>query len=179
MTLRWHRLHFPSTLDGDDVLGFVRTLAMRPRHGLLQQARPLVFEVVGTPDSIGWRLGIDPTESAAVLAQLRSQLPGVRTDPLDERRLPPVASGVELKLNTARRSLKSDLDAGVSAAVLTALHQLQRHEALVLQWLIGPWLPRPLIKRKGITALGLGYERQVLKLALDPDDSTALKDKLR
>ncbi len=142
MTLSWHELQFPNALTSDLVLGFTRMLAMRPRHGFLQQAEPLVCEVLSTPAGIRWSIGFSKRETTSLLPQLRGALPGLRVEPLEDRPLPAVERAVELRLSTNRRPLRTDTSDQLARTLLTALHQVHREEVLVLSWLVGPWLPR-------------------------------------
>ncbi|MGB2757015.1 MAG: hypothetical protein WBD02_05050, partial [Acidimicrobiia bacterium] len=71
MSLLWHRLEFPPDLDPDAVLGFVRSLGARGRHGMFNESRPIVFEVSADAAGYGWRLGADERDAQPVLRQLR------------------------------------------------------------------------------------------------------------
>ena len=146
MTLTWHELTFPNDFTHDDVVRFVRTLAMRPRHGLLQQAEPVVCEVVSTRRELRWTLGTSTRETATLLPQLRVHLPKVRLEQREARNLPAIERAVELRLNTHRRELRVDTSDALTASLLVALNDVHGDEVLVLSWLIGPWLPRPVVK---------------------------------
>jgi hypothetical protein len=169
VTLAWLALTFPAELTPDTVLAFTRLLTIRPLHGMWRQADPVVCEVVATGRAVRWQIGMTPREAAAVMPQLRGQLPDVAAEPT-ERLLPPIDAALELRLSSHTRPLRTDVPEAVAAAVLTALTSAGRDEALVLQWVIGPWLARPAVAR-GDRASLLGPE-------LAPDEITAIRAKL-
>src|SRR5690348_6779163 len=74
----WHRLVFPAQLEADPVVGFVRGLAVRPRHGLPMISLPIIVEVDGSNHRLTWRLGLPSSEANQVLSLLRAHLPNVR-----------------------------------------------------------------------------------------------------
>ncbi|MCA1701745.1 MAG: type IV secretory system conjugative DNA transfer family protein [Actinobacteria bacterium] len=131
----------------------------------------------GPPPPPRTRNGLAQRERPTTVGQLRAHLPGVRLSEIEEPQRPLVTHGIELRLNTARRSLRSDISETVTASLLTAMTGLRTDEALVLQWLVGPWLPRPVVKRTGTMREGVGPERLVPSLPLDNEDAAALKAK--
>ena len=76
-----------------------------------------------------------------MLQQLRSQLPGVRLDRLDERLVPPMALAIELRLTSANRSLRTDTGEVAAATLLSVLRDVHGDELAALSWLIGPVTP--------------------------------------
>jgi hypothetical protein len=176
MILTWFELQFPRDLTSDAVLNFTRSLAVRPRHGLLQQSEPVVFEVCRGDGQLRWFLGLRERETRAVLAQLRTHHPGVRVFEVEHPASDVLDAG-ELRLNTVYRELRSDVVETASASLLTAMQQVGHDETLIVQWIVGPWLPRPLIKKDGVQRSGLGWERLHLSQPLDNDEVRALIQK--
>jgi hypothetical protein len=176
MNRTWHQLQFPRDFATDGVLGFARSLAIRPRHGLLQISDPVILEAHGTAHSLQWRLGMSVRETPFVLAQLRTHVPGVRVAPFEPIDDPPVRA-TELRLSSARRPVRSDTEMHIAASLLTALRHARGDEWIRLQLVIGPWLPRPLVKRNGIWQGAFGFERLRLRQPLDADDARALLQK--
>jgi hypothetical protein len=141
VSVAWHRLEFSPELDGDAVVGFLRSLGARGRHGLWNTARPVIFEVTATAGGYEWRIGIDDRGAPPVLRQLRHHLPDAVVEPAD-RDLPAVKRGVELRLAAPMRHLRTNLIDATSAGLLGAMGSLATGEAVIVQWLVGPWLPR-------------------------------------
>jgi hypothetical protein len=105
MSTVWYELHFPSDLDPDSVVHFIRTLAARPRRGALMAANPVICEVEGHDGRLTWRLGVQPSEEQQVLTSLRQALPDVRADVVDATSI--VYDAVwELRLSSQRRVLQ-------------------------------------------------------------------------
>lgn len=144
LVLTWRELTWPTGFDADQAMVFTRLLAMRPLHGMFRQPDPVVCEIVATAAGLGWRLGLSGREAALLLPQLRAQLASVGVEPA-ERALPPLDWAIELRLDSATRPLRTDVAEPVAAALLTALSGVHRGEALVLSWVIGPWLARPAV----------------------------------
>lgn len=139
--LRWFELTFPTSLDPDVVVGFMRSLAARSRRGWLGRGRAITFEIETHGRDWQWRIGIPEHDVSPVIQQLRTLMPQVGYQPTT-RTAPALARGVELRLRSPFRSTRTDLPTAVSAAVLGAMTSLGREERLVVQWTVGPWLPR-------------------------------------
>jgi hypothetical protein len=129
--LRWYRLTFPKELTTEDQLSFLRLLSARHRRGFWRECEPVVFEVHGVYGSLTWWLGLG----------LRAQLPGIRAQASTFTR-PAVTLGVELRLDDQFRGVREDVGSESAVAVLDALCGVGRGEALVLSFLVGPWLNR-------------------------------------
>jgi hypothetical protein len=141
--LRWYGLRFPRDLDPDAVVGFVRTLAMRPRRGLLGTTDPVVFQLTATPGTTSWSVAVSDRQEPWLLAQLRSTVQTVaveETGPAEPEA--DAALAVELRVRSPRRSLRIDLPGVVASALLAGFGDLRGDERVVVQWLVGPWLPR-------------------------------------
>ncbi len=164
MSTVWYELHFPSDLDADSVVHFIRTLAARPRRGALMAANPVICEVEGHDGGLTWRLGVQPSEEEQVLTSLRQALPDIRADVVDAISI--VYDAVwELRLSSQRRVLQHATPDQVAGVVLSALQRAGRHEYVLLRWQIGPWLPRspiPPASRAGQSASVFDVDRLVL-----------------
>jgi hypothetical protein len=169
--LTWRSLTFPTGFGIDEALTWCRLLAMRPVHGRwLRQPDPLVVEVSAAPTSgMRWRLGMTPHEAGLLLPQMRAQLPGIGTEPT-ERDLPAVTHALELRLDCKTRPLRTDAPEAVTAALMTAIRSVHNDEALVLSWLVGPWMARP--------AVHTGQRVELFGPPLTPEEATALRTKM-
>jgi hypothetical protein len=177
MSWQWFGLRFPSELDADSVLRFTRNLAVRPRRGLLMRADPVVCEVEARNGRLRWRLGVTDRDAAQVLGALRLALPGLRTEAIDAAR-PVLDRAWELRLNDHQRPLRTDVPAPVAGALLGALLDADRGETVVLQWVIGPWLHRPVVPpATTITHQGDGFD--LGRLVLNSEETRALRDKYK
>lgn len=139
--LHWYDLTFPSDLEAAPVLDVVRGLSTRARHGFWAQIRPVVVEVERSGGRYIWRLGVDERDAGPLLRSLRHHLPALRVDRAD-RVLPDLSRGVELRLRSPRRATNTDLTEQVATGLLVAMAGVGLDEAVVVQWVIGPWLPR-------------------------------------
>lgn len=160
-------LGFPSNLEHDDVARFVRSLTIRPNDRRFGAPQPLVFELTVTAKVTGWRIRVTERHKQIVFDQLRAHLPSVRAtevDPLVEA-LDAVSNndgkhvdggarlGIELRLSSHSRLLRSDVAPELSAGLLSGLQHLHRGESVTLQWLLGPPLPRAVAKSATATEL--------------------------
>jgi hypothetical protein len=176
MRLQWWRLRFPAELTAASVLHFTRTLAVRPRRGLLLQADPVVFEVAAQHGGLTWRLGVSDRDAAQVLGALRLALPDLRAE-VDTSERPTFTRGWELRLNSQRRALRTDAPEQVAGALLGALLQANAHEAVAVQWVIGPWLHRPVVPPA--TTVTKSDQFDLGRLVLNSEETRALRDKYK
>ncbi len=141
MKLAWYELSFPANLDAEAVTHFVRTLAARPRRGLLLVAQPVVCEIEGHNRGLVWRIGVTQVSERRVITSLRQAMPDVQAELVDKA---PTDFDLawELRLSTHRRALQIDNPAQVAGAVLSALQMAGQNEHVLLRWQIGPWIPR-------------------------------------
>ncbi|WP_410671271.1 type IV secretory system conjugative DNA transfer family protein [Amycolatopsis sp. cmx-4-68] len=148
VSLTAYRLGLPAGLVADDVaawLGQIVASTHAPRFGLMTPA-PVGLEVSATEAGIEHVLLVPGTLEGAVLAALRSALPGVRLEPLpdylaDRQGL---AVAAEARLTSLRRPLAHGRAEGASRAMLAALQPLRPGERVVLQWLFtGAMTPAP------------------------------------
>lgn len=169
-------LRFPANLSFDSVAAFVRSQTSRSRHGLLHQSRPVVVEVVGHGGQLVWRVGAHASEEAGLLRAVRGQLPDVRYQPV-----PPIdripSFGWELRTSSPRRPLRVDVRDELAIELLGAVPAAKSKETVILQWLIGPWLIRPVVP----PAKQSDQPRSVIwnlgEVALDAEATLALRTK--
>jgi hypothetical protein len=138
---RWYELAFPADLDSDAVLGFARSLSTRARHGFWSQIRPVVVEVERSGGRSVWRLGLDERDAPVVVRQLRSLAPAMRID-RTQRVVPDLDVGTELRLRSSRRAVNTDVAEQAAAALLLSMASIGHDEAVVVQWIVGPWMAR-------------------------------------
>lgn len=139
--LHWYELTFPADLEAPAVLAAVRGWSTRTRHGWLDQIRPIVIEVERSSSSYRWRMGLDERDAAVIIRGLRQHLPALHIERGD-RESPDLSRGVELRLRSPQRTINSEIAEQASTALLVALGGIGHDEAIVLQWIVGPWLPR-------------------------------------
>jgi len=179
MSVVWHRIEFPPDLEADAVVGFVRSLAARGRHGLWNQARPIIFEVTSTAAGVEWRVGVDDRDLAPVLRQLRHHLPDLIVEPAG-RDLPDSDRGIELRLAGPLRQLRSDVIGTVAAGVLGAMGTTAATETVTVQWIVGPWLTRrPVPNPSDQTRSPWPWSLLDTGPNLDSESTKALRDKHR
>ncbi len=177
MSWQWFTMRFPSELSADAVLHFTRSLAVRARRGWLMRADPVVMEVAGHGGKLAWRLGVTSRDAERVVTSLRLALPGLRLEPLSEAR-PTLQRAWALRLSNQRRALRREVPDQTAAALLSAVQQAGRSEAVVLQLVIGPWLhraPVPPARARQATAEGVDLGQ----LVLDSEQARALRDKYK
>ena len=179
MSLVWWRLDFPRGLDPLAVVRLMRTLAMRPRRGLIRWSDPVVFELHLGTNGPTWWIATTPALSDWLEAQLASTVATVAAAPTEER--PPLPDGraVELRVRSPRRPLRIDLPADSANAMLAISGELENGERIVLQWLVGTWLPRHVPKPSTAAEGGLLADLAdlVVEEQLDFRDARALERK--
>jgi hypothetical protein len=177
MSWQWFELRFPAELDEGSVLHFTRSLAVRPRRGWFLRADPVVVEVEGRGRKLTWRLGLTSRDADRVLTSLRLALPGIRLEALTEER-PQLQWAWALRLSSQRRALRREVPEQVAGSVLSAVQQANKGEIVVMQWVVGPWLHRAVVRpasTKQATAEGLDLGQ----LVLDSEQARALRDKYK
>jgi hypothetical protein len=170
VSLVWRSLTFPTGFDAAQALTWCRLLVMRPLHGWWRRPDPVVIEVSATRTTgLRWRIGTTPREAGLLVPQLRAQLAGIGTAPAD-RDLPDVTHVLELRLDCQTRPLRTDTAEAVAASALTAIGGVHGSEALVLSWLVGPWLARP--------AVAAGQPAGLFRPPLAAEEATAWRQKM-
>lgn len=135
-----------------------------------------MVEVVGHGGQLVWRVGAHASEEAGLLRAVRGQLPDVRYQPV-----PPIdripSFGWELRTSSPRRPLRVDVRDELAIELLGAVPAAKSKETVILQWLIGPWLIRPVVP----PAKQSDQPRSVIwnlgEVALDAEATLALRTK--
>lgn len=140
--LVWCELTFPGGLETDAALSFVRSLATRGRAGWLTSLRPIVFELHAAKSRVRWLVGLPEPEAAGLRESLEVWLPGLAVVPVSGRPALDRALAVELRLHSQRRPLRAELQPEISRDLLGGLAGLRGQERVIVQWVVGGWLPR-------------------------------------
>jgi len=127
----WRQLHWPQPLDSGQALAVLRSWAAD------QHSPRLVLEARATSTGIAYLLGAPLAALLSAQRRLRTAIPEVRLTAIADERTP-LLTARRLKLSTRHRPLRSDQPEEVARAVLGALCQVGRDEALVLQLMLGP-----------------------------------------
>lgn len=139
-----YRLRFPSDVTAEQVTAMSRSLSVRRRHGLFGASDPVLFELISRAGKLEWNLEVSEREAATVLANVRASVPSLRLEPITAAR-PGLSHGWELRLSDLQRPLRTDVTPQVVTSLLNAILGLHRGEAMTIQWLVGPWLIRPVV----------------------------------
>jgi hypothetical protein len=132
------RLHFPSELAPEAVVGFVRTLSALPVGGPVGPFSAVVFEVVARTGATEHRLRIHQPVAANVRRYLAVAIPGLVMEEINEANVARPVAVTELGLRQRRRPLRIDQPAGVASALLAALAAVEAGEQLILQLVVAP-----------------------------------------
>ena len=131
-----YRLTFPPSLDESNVVAVLSGLA----SDLYRRNNPrptVLFRLVGLPGYISHQLEIPEGLVSTVLGRLRSALPSVRTELIDDPKPTPVPKMVaELRISNIHRPLRVDRAEATVSALLNALDGLRHGERVELVWLI-------------------------------------------
>ena len=124
--LDWFQLRFPQALDTDAALA-----ALSAFSGLPHRTR-LRLEITASHAGIEHRLGVTPSDSELVTANLRAAVPSLRLESTEAL----AASGQRwlLQLAPAVASLRTDDLTAISAALLASLFPLKAGESVALRW---------------------------------------------
>lgn len=127
--LVWSRLKWPREVTAQQTAQLFRLLAVSGAH-------PVVIEAVGSVGKVAHRLALPSGYHDGLSEQLQAAVPGLGVERLDERPALDIRHAVELRLSTARRTLRADDPAGVSRALLTALADVHQGERVAMQWML-------------------------------------------
>ncbi|GAA1099636.1 type IV secretory system conjugative DNA transfer family protein [Tsukamurella spumae] len=140
---------FPTDVAPEQVVSFIYALGGVAPRGMLQTAVPTtVFEVVAEDGVIRHRLRIPSPDSAYVIAQLVSAVPGLDYQPIEvsDTDWQPTAL-VDLAMSAPDRMLQIADTADLSSRILSSMQGTRDGETIVLQWVITPTsrnkLPQP------------------------------------
>ncbi len=119
-------------LSADDVSTWLGMVAAATRR------HPIGFELLATHKGITYYLLIPVSQQVAILAQLRSALPGVRIEEAPDYLSiqPAIRLASELRLSTRIRPLAHARAEAAVTALLSGLHPFARGEVVRLQWLV-------------------------------------------
>ncbi|WP_344669370.1 type IV secretory system conjugative DNA transfer family protein [Catenulispora yoronensis] len=134
------RLTFPSNLDPDHVLTWLRAISGTRRSGAshLFNLPSMAFEVWATDRGIMHRLHIPRAHVDFVVPQLRSLIPGLTVTPETEELPHQWTAAVELGHTNPSRTLSIPSASSLSTSLLTSMQGLGPNEALLLQWVVAP-----------------------------------------
>jgi hypothetical protein len=124
--LDWFRLGWPRETTPEQVVGVFRLLASTGQV-------PIILEAVGSQRMVEHCLALPSEQARGLSQQLRSALPGLSTEPLDDRPTVEVTRAFALGITTRRRSVRSDDLMAASRTLLTALSVVGRGEQVVVQ----------------------------------------------
>ena len=129
----WHRskLIFPMQLGSDRAAEALAAATAQGRDAVL------IVELTAVAGQISHHVLTDAPAAGFVNQTLRAHLPGLRIE-ADELDRPSFTHGLEFKLSTHERPLRTDAQAVSAAALLSAMHDLKDDEAVRLQWLLRP-----------------------------------------
>ena len=143
MSQRWIGMQFPADLTHETVTKAFSALAAEGRPPFLSPRRLVVFELVLCHRAVEWRLGAEEQTMRRIVPGIRYAVPGVVVRTLENRSeaAAPGAAG-ELKLVSPLRPLSTGLTETLTQRLLATAARLGPGERLVVQWVVGPWLPR-------------------------------------
>ncbi|MCA1674154.1 MAG: type IV secretion system DNA-binding domain-containing protein [Actinobacteria bacterium] len=122
----------PRGCTADQISGWLGMVAPATRR------RPVALELVATHKGIAFYLLMPLGLESAVLAQLRSALPGVRVEEAPDyfAAQPAIRTASELRLTSLARSLAHERAESAVLALLSGLQPLARGEVMRVQWLL-------------------------------------------
>jgi len=134
------RLTFPSNLDPEQVLTWLRTISGSRPSGIsgLFSLPSMAFEVWATDRGITHRLHIPRAHVDFVVPQLRSLIPGLTVTPDSEELVHEWTTAVELGHTNPSRTLSIPDAESLSTSLLTSMQGLKPSEAILLQWVVSP-----------------------------------------
>lgn len=135
-----YRLDLPQGLTQNQVSGWLAALGASSRH------IPVVIETTGSSDGIAQYLVVPRLHASMVLGQIRTMLPGVRTELATDYLVEDVvirAAG-ELRVTSTSHPLGQDRATATASALLSALQPLGRGQRIRISWLLaGTVTPHP------------------------------------
>ncbi|KJS57061.1 hypothetical protein VM98_03090 [Streptomyces rubellomurinus subsp. indigoferus] len=134
-----YQLHHPRGLTIQQVADFLHALSrLRPERAWLFGRDSVVFELVGQPDRIEYRLRLPEHQADALLRQLRAIAPGIRTELVEQPVLPRPNWLRRIHLTTALRPLRTEAPAAFAASLLSSLQPIGPAETLLYQLVVYP-----------------------------------------
>ncbi|MEV0538099.1 type IV secretion system DNA-binding domain-containing protein [Kitasatospora sp. NPDC050463] len=134
-----YQLHHPRDLTIQQVADFLHALSrLRPQRAWLFGRDSVVFELVGRPDRIEYRLRLPEHQADALLRQLRAVAPGIRAELVRQPVLPQPQWLRRIHLTTALRSLRTEAPAAFAASLISSLQPIGPEETLLYQLAVYP-----------------------------------------
>lgn len=139
-----YRLSFPSDLDEDRVVAWLRSISgtLRPRAFRFDGAPTVAFEVTVSSSGIEHRLRVPWQHADYVIAQLRTHVPGLRYAEDKSRPHYYYTRAVEVGLTRSDRQLRIFSASDMSASLLASMAALEEGEVVLVQWVITPAVPK-------------------------------------
>lgn len=131
-----YRLSLPSDLTTKDVAAWLAQVGAQtipPRFSLLP-TWPVGLEVEATHNGITHTVLVPENREPALLASLRSSLPGVRIEKVDDAEPPAFTAGVELRLTNNHIPLGDSRAATAANGVLAAMQPMPHGAHVRMQW---------------------------------------------
>lgn len=128
---RTYKLYFPSSLDTESVITWIRSISGH------RSASTIAFELWSSSAGFEYRLKV-PWQADFIIGQLQAHLPGLR---YEREEAPPRPDGgwtraVELGLSTPGRPLA--VHEGTSTSIVGSARGVEPGETVMMQWVISP-----------------------------------------
>jgi hypothetical protein len=131
-------VRWPRNLTDKQVLAVVRAiLGLAPAKTGLSGRDSVALEVVGTANGITFRLRLPAKASAYFIAQLRTAVPGLAVETVEDFKPEKFSQAVELRRRISQADLAVSDVAAVSRTILAAVTGLRRGEVVVWQLVVG------------------------------------------
>ncbi len=124
---RRSRLSFPADLDAKATSQALASATALGRDGVL------ILETTATPGHIAHHVVANDVQADVINQTLRTVVPGLRIETAELDR-PDFSQGIEFKLSTYERPLRTDAPGSSSTALFSAVHDLKADETVRLQW---------------------------------------------
>jgi RecA/RadA recombinase len=122
----------------EDSTNVMRTLAGRPRFGVIGLMPLVVFELWVQPDRVRWIIGMDLRLAGQLPGQLKAQCPGLTLVHTSDPQRPSVVAGREVRFKSLVYPIRADVAESVTASLLSIRERLRDNESVVLQFVVGP-----------------------------------------
>jgi hypothetical protein len=144
-------IRWPRNLTDKQVLAVVRAfLGLAPATSGLVGRASVALEIVGTANGITFRLRLPAKASAYLIAQLRTAVPGLAVEMLEDFKPERCHKAIELRRRISQGDLAVADVAAVSRTILAAVTGLRRGEVVVWQLMLGGGVgPRPVERSLG------------------------------
>lgn len=138
-----YRLVFPADMSADQVVAWLRAMSgtLRSKHFLVSGSPTVVFEMWATQEGISHILKVPWQHADYIINEMRSHLPAVRYSPEKEFPRRVWTRAVELGLRHSSRRLSIPVPADLSASLLGSVQPVDKHETIVMQWVVTPAIP--------------------------------------